>query len=73
MISDFLSILRRKGWTVAVHNDYKVNGKSMTFWLFTSTVEVSLLTGKADGFYIKGEGETDVEALMQILQKLKLL
>lgn len=27
--------LRAKGWSVAVHNDYRLGGKRMTFWLFT--------------------------------------
>jgi len=46
--------LRKSGWTVAIHNDYRLRGKSMTFWLWTHE-----LTGR----YIKGEGETDAEAL----------
>lgn len=44
--------IREKGWAVAVHNDYRLNGEKHTFWLFT----------KGD-FAIKGEGLTDVEAL----------
>lgn len=46
--------LRSAGWTVAVHNDYRLNGKPHTFWLFT----------KGDRA-IKGEGSTDQEALDQ--------
>ena len=49
---DYLSALRGEGWTVAVHNDYRLNGESRTFWLFTK-----------DGRAIKGEGRTDEEAL----------
>ena len=48
---DYLSALRGEGWTVAVHNDYRLNGESRTFWLFTK-----------DGRAIKGEGRTDEEA-----------
>ena len=44
--------IRNKGWAVAVHNDYRLNGEKHTFWLFT----------KGD-FAIKGEGLTDAEAL----------
>ncbi len=31
---DDLDFIRFRGWTVAVHNDYRLNGKSHTFWLF---------------------------------------
>jgi hypothetical protein len=54
---DFLLRLRTKGWMVAVHNDYILKGKKMTFWLFTHP----------DGRYVRGEAETDVEALRQIV------
>lgn len=47
--------LRATGWTVAVHNDYRLKGKAHTFWLLT----------KGDRF-VKGEGRTDGEALDQI-------
>lgn len=45
--------LRAAGWSVAVHNDYRLNGEPHTFWLFTHP----------DGRWIKGEGRTDAEAL----------
>ncbi|MDE2106740.1 MAG: hypothetical protein KGL39_56520 [Patescibacteria group bacterium] len=32
---DVLNELRAAGWSVAVHNDYRFNGKSYTFWLLT--------------------------------------
>lgn len=48
-----LEILRLNGWAVAVHNDYRVNGESFTFWLFTHP----------QGIWIKGEGRTDEAAL----------
>jgi hypothetical protein len=47
--------LRAAGWSVAVHNDYWVDGRSYTFWLLTHP----------SGRWIKGEGETDLEALEQ--------
>jgi hypothetical protein len=50
--------LRERGWRVAVHNDYALRGKSMTFWLFTH----------ASGHWIKGEGETDTDALAQCFE-----
>jgi hypothetical protein len=47
--------LRKNGWTVAVHNDYRQDGAPHTFWLLTK-----------DGRAVKGEGRTDGEALDQI-------
>lgn len=58
--------LRAKGCTVAVHNDYRLDGKAMTFWLLTYD------TGRDDTFgcrivrSFKGEGETDAEALDKV-------
>lgn len=47
--------IRALGWTVAVHNDYRLDGEPHTFWLFTK-----------DGKAIKGEGRSDAEALGQV-------
>lgn len=47
--------IRAMGWSVAVHNDYRLNGEPHTFWLFTK-----------DGIAVKGEGRTDAEALTQV-------
>lgn len=47
--------LRALGWTVAVHNDYRLSGKPHTFWLVTKGERA-----------LKGEGATDAEALGQI-------
>lgn len=44
--------LRAAGWAVAVHNDYRLGGKTHTFWLLTQ-----------NGRAVKGEGRTDAEAL----------
>jgi hypothetical protein len=51
-----LADLRVAGWRVAIHNDYRQDGVDMTFWLMTHPT----------GLYLKGEAETDIEALMQI-------
>lgn len=51
--------LRERGWSVAVHNDYRMMGESYTFWLFTK-----------DGRAVKGEGRTDGEALDRIRAQL---
>jgi phosphotransferase system HPr-like phosphotransfer protein len=48
--------LRKSGLTVAVHNDYRLDGKSMTFWLFTAEHQGQVIA-------LKGEGESDEEAL----------
>jgi hypothetical protein len=55
-VESLLLAIRDRGWAVAVHNDYKQNGKPMTFWLFTHP----------SGKYAKGEGDTDIEALRAV-------
>jgi len=52
--------IRAKGWAVAVHNDYNLDGVPHTFWLFTK----GLLA-------VKGEGLTDEEALDQVRAQIK--
>lgn len=56
-----LITIRKLGWSVAVHNDYKLNGDNFTFWLFTHP----------SGKFIKGEGRTDAEALSLIISQLE--
>lgn len=51
--------LREEGWTVAAHNDYRLNGVPHTFWLMA----------KGDRC-VKGEDKTDAEALNEIREKL---
>ena len=53
--------LRAKGWSVAVHNDYRIDDVPHTFWLFTK-----------DGRAVKGEGLTDAAALNQVRRLLGL-
>ena len=48
-----LKAIRMAGYTVAVHNDYKLDHQPHTFWLFTHS----------NGTWIKGEGKTDAQAL----------
>jgi hypothetical protein len=57
--SNMLLQLRSDGWLVAVHNDYRQNGRVHTFWLFT----------KGDQC-VKGEGLTDADALKQVIDAL---
>ena len=52
--------LRCRGWMVAVHNDYTLNGTRMTFWLLT----------KGDRC-VRGEGKTDLMALDRIRDQLR--
>jgi hypothetical protein len=59
-----LSEMRAKGWTVAVHNDYRLNGQPMTFWLFTH---------EASERFVKGEGPTDWAAVKQALAAARRL
>lgn len=53
--------LREAGWSVAVHNDYRLNGEAHTFWLWTHP----------DGRWIKGEGRNDADALSQCLAVMR--
>ncbi len=53
---DRLRALRRAGWMVAVHNDYRLAGEPHTFWLMTHP----------DGRYIKGEGRSDEEVILDL-------
>jgi len=55
----YLETLHNEGWSVAVHNDYRQDGARHTFWLFTHP----------DGRYVKGEGETEHEALKQAYEQ----
>jgi hypothetical protein len=59
-----LSEMRAKGWTVAVHNDYRLDGQPMTFWLFTH---------EASERFVKGEGPTDWAAVKQALAAARRL
>lgn len=51
-----LARLRQAGWQVAIHNDYRLDGESCTFWLFTHP----------SGVWAKGEGASDEEALIEV-------
>jgi len=51
--------IRAQGFSVAVHNDYRLDGVPHTFWLFVR------------GHYaVKGEGRTDREALNEVRRQL---
>lgn len=52
--------IRAKGWMVAVHNDYRLNGVFHTFWLFTK-----------GSVCAQGEGLNDAEALDIVRQKIQ--
>lgn len=56
---DELADLRADGWSVAVHNDYRVGGERYTFWLLVR-----------DEVAIKGEGRTDREALAGVRARI---
>lgn len=57
-LREMLRSLRSNGWAVAVHNDYRLDGETFTFWLFTH--------GDL-GVFIKGEGRTDEEAVRKAI------
>lgn len=54
--------IRKAGWTVAVHNDYRLNATPHTFWLFTK-----------NGRTVKGEGVTDELALNEARKAIAAL
>lgn len=57
-----LEDIRGRGWSVAVHNDYRLHGQRHTFWLFTCDKRA---------LCAKGEGRTDEEALTQALAAIE--
>ena len=58
-MTETLTRLRDMGWSIAIHNDYKLNGLPYTFWLFTHP----------SGHWVKGEGATDEDALCDCLRE----
>ena len=61
--------IRKKGWRVAVHNDYHIGGELHTFWLFT---RAGSLGPSGATVAVKGEGRTDMEALDEVWAKIVL-
>lgn len=59
ILEEMLGNLRVAGWTVAVHNDYRQDGRLMTFWLFTHP----------DGSWLKGEAESDLQAVLEVMSQ----
>jgi len=57
-----LALMRKNGWTVAVHNDYRDSGVQKTFWLFTHP----------DGQWVKGEASSDAMAVYEAFCQTKL-
>lgn len=55
--------LRKLGFTVAVHNDYKMNDTDCTFWLLTKLINNHLIA-------LKGEGISDIIALDIIREQI---
>lgn len=56
--------IRDAGWVVAVHNDYRLDGDNMTFWLFTKD------SGRGYGAFVRGEGLNDIDALDEVRQAI---
>ena len=54
-----IETLRAAGWSVAIHNDYRLKGGTYTFWLLTHP----------SGRWIKGEGGSDEQALGQCIRQ----
>lgn len=56
-----LDQLRERGWSVAVHNDYRLAGERRTFWLLTHP----------SGRWVKGEAVADEAALLDCLRQIE--
>lgn len=54
--------IRKMGWSVAVHNDYYIDGKFFTFWGFSNKDK-----------WIKGEGQCSAQAVESALIKAKAM
>lgn len=61
LLEDYLKYIRDHDWCVAVHNDYFVDGSFWTFWLFTHKVRL---------VYAKGEGRSDLEAVINCMRQI---
>jgi hypothetical protein len=59
-LTSMLRLLREAGWMVAVHNDYRQDGKFFTFWLFTHS----------SGRWLNGEAGSDEDAVWNVYSKL---
>ena len=59
-LENLLKNIRAYGYTVACHNDYRLQGMPYTFWLFTHP----------DGTWVKGEAPTDVLAVEQVMEEI---
>ncbi len=60
-IARYRKLFADAGWAVAIHNDYRLGGAKYTFWLFTKPLEESAC--RESGWFVKGEGSSDAEAL----------
>jgi hypothetical protein len=60
--------IRASGWSVGVHNDYRLNGLSYTFWLFTKPN----FAGAGRDASVRGEGRTDADALEAVRANIGL-
>lgn len=56
--------IRRAGWAVAIHNDYRLNGQACTFWAFTKKLPSGVTVA------VKGEGESDAVALNAVRHEI---
>lgn len=56
-----LDELRARGWSVAIHNDYRQGQTACTFWLLTHP----------NGRWVKSESDTDEAALAHCRQQIE--
>lgn len=60
-LEELLGSIRLRGWSVAIHNDYRKGGESFTFWLFTHS----------SGRWLKGEAKCDHDAVTQVWEQIR--
>lgn len=63
-----LTTIRDLGWSVAVHNDYKLGDKQHTFWLFTNGTGAYV---KGEAMQVDGEMSMDEKALAMCLNQIR--
>ena len=60
-MKEILDAIRAKGWSIAIHNDYKQHDRVFTFYLFTK--------GNRN-LKVEGDLNKEVEFLSQTLQDI---
>ena len=60
-LEEKIALIHARGWVVAIHNDYRQNGRLRTFWLWT-----------CDEYAVKGEGDNNHAALDIVISEITI-